>query len=102
MPKCRRTTLSTYVPEVPITVAGAGGVITAAAAAAGVLVVVAGTRVDAEGDVEAGHVVGHVAVEVEQHGPGLAHYLGHRACRVGLVLGLHQAGVVRLDKGTMN
>ena len=63
---------------------------------------VAETRVDAEGDVEAGHIVGHVAVEVEQHGPGLAHHLGHRARRVRLVLSLHQAGVVCLDKGTMN
>ncbi|MFN9903989.1 MAG: hypothetical protein ACK55Z_35470, partial [bacterium] len=35
------------------------------------------TAVHAEGDVEAGHVVRHVAVEVEQHGAGSADDFRH-------------------------
>ena len=51
--------------EVAVAVAQAGGVVAATPPAARVLVVVAWTRVHREGDVEAGHVVRHVAVEVE-------------------------------------
>ena len=44
---------------------------------AGLLVVAGGAAVHAEADVEAGHVVGHVGVEVEQHLAAVPHYLGH-------------------------
>ena len=61
--------------EVAVTVAQAGGVVAATPPAAGVLVVVARAGVHREGDVEAGHVVRHVAVEVEQHRTRLSHHL---------------------------
>ena len=61
--------------EVAVAVAQAGGVVAAAPPAARVLVVVARARVHREGDVEAGHVVRHVAVEVEKHRTRLPNHL---------------------------
>ena len=61
--------------EVPVTVAQARGVVAAAPPTARVLIMVAGAGVHREGDVEPGHVVGNIAVEVEQHRTRLSDHL---------------------------
>ena len=61
--------------EVPVAVAQARGVVAAAPSTACVLIMVAGAGVHRERDVEPGHVVGNIAVEVEQHGPRLSNHL---------------------------
>ena len=50
----------------------------------------AGARVHREGDVEAGHVVGDVRVEVEEHRARRAHDLGDAGH--GVAVAAHQAG----------
>ena len=67
--------LTTKPLEVPVAVAQARGVVAAAPPTARVLIMVAGAGVHREGDVEPCHVVGNIAVEVEQHGPRLSNHL---------------------------
>ena len=67
--------LTTEPLEVPVAVAQARGVVAAAPPTARVLIMVAGAGVHRERDVEPSHVVGNVAVEVEQHGPRLPNHL---------------------------